>query len=125
MLIAIEGIEFHAYHGVYEFERENGRRYIVDIYLNTNQTESAHTDRLHDTIDYEQVVQACTAEMEIPSKLIEHAAQRIVNRLAAQFPTLAAVKVRLSKMKPPVTGHAQRAFVEIEKKIGWKLAEIK
>lgn len=117
MLIAIEGLEFHAYHGVYEFERENGRRYVVDIYLSTEQTESAYTDRLHDTIDYERVVQVCTAEMEIPSKLIEHAAQRIVSQLIAQFPTLSAVKVRLSKLKPPITGHAQRAFVEIEKKV--------
>jgi dihydroneopterin aldolase len=34
--IGLEGMEFYAYHGVYEEERKIGGKYIVDVLVHTN-----------------------------------------------------------------------------------------
>ena len=42
--------------------------------------------------------------MDIPSKLIEHAAGRILYALKERFPQLAAIELKLSKLNPPLEG---------------------
>lgn len=115
-LIAVEGMQFYSHHGFYKEEQVLGGKYTVDIYMQVNIDEAAATDKLDKTVNYEQVYQITKKEMEVHAKLIEHVCQRIADAVKAQYPQLQYLKVRLNKYNPPLKGHVDRVFVEIEKK---------
>ena len=59
-----------------------------------------------------QAVYAVVKEqMDIPSKLIEHVAGRILYALKERFPQLAAVELKLSKLNPPFGGDVHSASI--------------
>ena len=51
--ISLEGLEFHAFHGVYPHERESGNWFEVDVSVETNILEGAIRDDLDKTVNYE------------------------------------------------------------------------
>lgn len=113
-LIAVEGMQFYSHHGFYKEEQVLGGKYTVDVYMQVNIDEAAATDKLEKTVNYEQVYQLTKKEMEQHAKLIEHVCQRIADAIKAQYPHLEYLKVRLNKYNPPLKGHVDRVFVEIE-----------
>lgn len=113
-LIAVEGLQFYAHHGYYKEEQVLGGKYSVDIYLTTNIDDAAESDELKRTIDYEEIYQLTKSEMEIHARLIEHVCKRILKRIKAKYPEIQHLKVRVSKHNPPLKGHVERVFVELE-----------
>jgi len=110
--IALEGMEFKAHHGVYDHERELGGRFIIDIYLESDIRTAEMTDDLSDTIDYAEVYGIVARIMEKPVNLLERVASRIMMELFSRFRTLVNVRVRVSKMEPPLEGKCTRTYVE-------------
>ena len=45
-VIAIEGMQFYAYHGRYQEEQVVGNQFIVDVYMERDLKEAASTDAL-------------------------------------------------------------------------------
>lgn len=111
-IIAIEGMKFHAYHGVHEPERKIGTDYMVDVYIQTVIAAAATTDQVETTINYESVFQICKMEMNTPRNLIETVASNIMARMKRQFPGMMALKVRVRKLQPPLGGQVAAAWVE-------------
>jgi len=114
-LIAIEGMQFYAHHGYYYEEQKIGSQYSVDVYLRADLGEAARTDALSKTINYENLYKICEEIMEQRARLIEHVAQKILDRLSHEFPRLHYAKVRVSKMNPPLKGTVERVYVSLEK----------
>lgn len=112
--ITIEGIRLYAYHGCLEEEGKIGGEYIVDVYMQTDFMEAAHTDDLNQTIDYCTVFNICREEMAIRSKLIEQVAKRIYDKLVLTFPQLLHTKVVVTKLLPPMHGPVDKVSVAIE-----------
>ena len=52
-------------------------------------------------------------EMAVPSKLLEHAGGRIVEKLFQQFPTIEEIELRLSKRNPPMGADIESAGIEL------------
>ena len=102
--ITIEDMQFFACHGCFEEEQITGTRFSVDISINTDTTSAESTDDLSQTIDYQAVYNLVKEEMAIPSKLLEHVARRILDRLLREFPAAATAKIKVSKLNPPVGG---------------------
>lgn len=113
-LIAIEGMQFYAHHGYHKEEQVIGGQYVVDVYMRFDFSHAAETDDLARTVDYEQVYRIVRDVMKEKSRLIEHVAQRTLNELVAHFPTLRHIRVRVSKVSPPVQGTVNRVFAELE-----------
>ena len=113
-IIALEGMEFYAYHGVYEAEQILGTDYKIDVYVNTGIGQAAATDQLETTVNYESVFQICKMEMSQPRKLIETVVNGIIQRMKNQFPNMMALKVRVRKLNPPLGGPVAAAWVEDE-----------
>ncbi len=111
--IALEGLEFYAYHGYFAAERELGNRYTVDIWVETDFAEAAADDALSHTVDYGQLYEIVGAEMAQPTQLLEAVLQRIITRVRTQFPKVNACQVSLAKHNPPLGGLCQRAVVTI------------
>lgn len=112
--IAVEGIRLYAYHGCLDEEAKIGGNYIVDVYMETDFTEAAKTDDLTKTIDYCVIYEISKKEMAIRSKLIEQVADRIYKNIQKTFPSLKKIRVKVTKLSPPMNGNVERVFVEIE-----------
>jgi dihydroneopterin aldolase len=112
--IHIEGIKLYGYHGCLEEEAKIGGNYVIDVYLTTDFSEAVKTDELTNTIDYGAVYEICKAEMAIRSKLIEHVCYRIYKKISSTFPPLQAVRVRVTKLVPPMNGDVDKVSVEIK-----------
>ena len=108
--VALEGMRFHAFHGVYEAEQVLGTEYIVDVYVNTGIAVAAASDSLAEThVNYETVFQICLVEMSTPRKLLETVVTSIIKKMKWQFPVMKGVKVRVKKLNPPIFGKMQDA----------------
>lgn len=112
-VIAIEEIEVHAYHGVYQKEREEGTTFRVDLYMETDIRKPGKTDQLEDTLDYFSVYKLVCEILEHPVNLLEHLCDKIGNRVLADFEAVENVQVRVSKLKPLAMEKCGRTFVEM------------
>lgn len=113
-IIEIEGMEFYAFHGHFEVEKLAGNRFLVNLTIEADCCKAAQTDRLEDALDYQKAYQAVKDEMAIPSDLLEHVAQRIISRMKHEFPEAGKVKVKVSKMNPPMGGQIEKVSVTLE-----------
>lgn len=102
--LEIKNIKCYAYHGCLEHEAQVGAEFYVDVIMEADFSQAIHSDMLSTTIDYAEVAQVVKEQMDIRSKLIEHAAGRIHQSLKQKFPQVAALTVKLTKPNPPVKG---------------------
>ena len=87
--IFLDTLRFFAHHGVGEQETVVGNEFTVSLRLQVDIRRAAETDDVADTVSYADVHTAVKAEMDIPSKLLEHVCGRIINRLFHDFPQIA------------------------------------
>jgi dihydroneopterin aldolase len=111
--VALEGLEFHAYHGVYPHERSSGNKFEVDVIVNTEFSDSAFQDDLSGTINYENLYSIVSEEMAKPSKLLETVCHAIAQRTLASFISAKHVEVKISKFNPPIGGVCKKATVTV------------
>ncbi len=114
--IALEGLEFHAFHGVYPHERESGNFFEVDISVETDFTLAAKEDDLTGTVNYEILFRIVKDEMDEPSKLLETVAEKIVNHVLDTLPAVSAIDLKISKLNPPIGGKCRASSVSVSKK---------
>lgn len=112
-IISLEGLEFFAYHGVHDFEKEQGNSFIVDVEVEVDVSEAEKTDELSGTIDYEDLFKLVSAEMDIRSKLLEHVSSRICDAIFKNWQQIQHVKVRIGKMNPPIGAVCKMSGVTI------------
>ena len=114
--IILENMEFHAYHGCLEHEQQLGNTFIVSVSMELDTNQPGKTDDLAHTLNYQLVYDVIRGQMEMPSKLIEHVGQRIIDTLFDDFPQIHSLNVRLSKLNPPLGGKVERVTIELSKK---------
>ena len=103
-LIELEEMEFYAYHGCYEQEQVVGNRFLVNIAIETDCTIAADSDSINDALNYVNVYQLTREQIMQNSHLLEHLTKRIINSIKSQFPYIKKIKVKVSKMNPPMGG---------------------
>lgn len=113
--VSLEGLEFHAYHGVYPHERSSGNKFEVDILVGTHFADSAFNNELSGTINYEDLYALVKEEMEKPAKLLEAVGHAIATRALGEFPEAVSVEVKISKFNPPIGGVCRKASVVVNK----------
>ena len=111
--IYVENIRVYAYHGCLPEETLIGSNYRVDVWVAGDLSVSSVSDQLADTIDYVSVCACVIEEMATPSKLLEHVAQRIVNRIFKASDIVEVVNVKVSKINPPIESHIESVAVEL------------
>lgn len=112
--IAIDNMEFYAYHGCFAEEQAIGTRFRVNLRMKTDTAQAQLTDDINHTTNYLDVYQTVKREMMIPSHLLEHVADRIGKAVKAEFPEVETVWVKVSKLNPPLGGQMESVSVEIE-----------
>jgi len=113
--ITLEGLEFFAFHGYYDEEQKIGNKFGVDITIETSLEKAQSDDKLSETINYEELYRLISAEMNKPSRLLEHIGGRIINSVFNNFPLVTFIEVRISKFNPPIGGICRRAVVTLSR----------
>ena len=117
-IIELENIEIYAHHGCFETERVVGNKFLVQARLTADCSKAAESDCIDDALNYQTAYDIIEREMKIPSALLEHVTQRILNALFAQFPSqLKEARITVSKIAPPLRGHVQKASVTMTRTI--------
>ena len=111
--IHIDGIRLHAHHGVLPQEQLTGNDYIINVRASYDISRAMQTDDVADTLNYAEVYNIIKEEMSIPSKLIEHVAGRIADRLMDCYSQISSVMLRITKCNPPMGADCNGAGVEI------------
>ena len=116
-VIALEGLEFFAYHGFYPEERIIGNRYGVDISVWTDFQRAAEQDKIKYTVNYGVLYEIVKEEMSEQSLLLEHVAKKIIDKVMKQFEQVQAAEVTIRKFNPPIGGvcYASRVTLKEER----------
>ncbi len=115
--IELIGLEFFAYHGVYSEEQKAGNNFIVNLSVAGDFDNAVQNDELEGTIDYEKLYAAVADEMHTRSKLLEHLAGRILNRIVKGHPEIKEIEVAIEKLNPPINGKCRATRVSITRKL--------
>ncbi len=100
--LAVVGIEAVGHHGVLDFERREGQRFLADLVLGLDTRTAADSDDLQDTLDYGTLVaQVMKAIENDPVDLIETLAQRIADVCLADS-RVSWVEVTVHKPDAPI-----------------------
>ncbi len=115
-IIKVKNIRVYAYHGCLLEEGKIGSDYQVDLSVKANLKKSAETDELDDTVDYVHLNRIIKEEMAIRTKLLETIASKILDRILFEIPLVSSVKVKVSKLNPPIGGNVEMVSIVMKRK---------
>ena len=108
-LIRLTGLRVRGHHGVYDFEREQGQDFVVDVALELDLATAAGTDDVAATVHYGELAEKLAAIIEgEPVNLIETLADRLAAACLADRRVEAATVV-VHKPQAPI----ERAFADV------------
>ncbi len=100
--ITLTGLRVHANHGVFEFEREQGQEFAIDVTVWLDFTRAAASDDVEATVHYgELAVEVVEAVKRDPVDLIETLAERIA-AVVLSHAAAEAVEVTVHKPNAPI-----------------------
>ena len=103
--IKLSNIKLYGYHGVNDFERENGQFFLINLRLFLDLKKAGLSDSLKDTVDYSRVYECIKDIIEGPSiKLLEKLADVVVDAIFETFPQVIGLNVEIEKPNPPIKG---------------------
>ncbi len=101
--IELSGLECFGHHGVFDFEKQEGQPFIVDVTCWMNFAAAGASDDLSDTVDYGALAELVAAVVEGPARdLIETVATEAAEKIMDTFGALHAVEVTIHKPKAPI-----------------------
>ncbi|WP_205649351.1 dihydroneopterin aldolase [Agromyces sp. LHK192] len=100
--ITLTGLRVQANHGVFDFEREQGQVFVVDVVAFVDLAAAAAGDDLERTVHYGVLAEAVVAAVERdPVDLIETVAERVAS-VALGFGAVDEVEVTVHKPDAPI-----------------------
>ena len=100
--ITITGLTVQANHGVFDFERRDGQRFVIDLTVWLDTADAAANDDLAKTLHYGELADGVAAAASgEPVDLIETLAERIAG-VALSYPVAQAVRVTVHKPEAPI-----------------------
>ena len=85
--VFVTGLSLHAYHGVMHHEARVGQTFGLDLVLDTDLTDASRSDKLADTVGYDQVVEIASKAFSARRyRLVEAAAGAVAAAVLDRFP---------------------------------------
>ena len=100
--IALSGLRARGFHGVFDFEREQGQDFLVDVLLELDLSRAAVTDDVADTVHYGELAERLVAVIAgEPVNLIETLAARLLD-VCLEDKRVAAATITVHKPQAPI-----------------------
>jgi dihydroneopterin aldolase len=114
--ILVEGIRLYGYHGCLDEEGKIGTEYEVSVTVWGNIDDSFRSDNLNHTMDYVNINRVVQEHVSLRAKLIETVAHRITQTIFQEMPMVIKLKIKLSKLNPPINGDVKKVSIELKRK---------
>jgi 7,8-dihydroneopterin aldolase/epimerase/oxygenase len=101
--VHVTGLALHAFHGVMEHEAKVGQTFFIDLVLDIDLMQASRTDKIADTVGYDQVVDVASRTFcSERCRLVEAAAGAIADAILATFAAVTSVRVTVHKPHAPI-----------------------
>jgi dihydroneopterin aldolase/dihydroneopterin aldolase/2-amino-4-hydroxy-6-hydroxymethyldihydropteridine diphosphokinase len=101
--ITLTGLRIQAHHGVFDFERENGQEFVVDVTAWLDLAAASRADDLARTVNYGELAEEVTdAVATSPVDLIETVAERVAN-VVLSHEAVTVTEVTIHKPQAPIS----------------------
>ena len=101
--ITLTGVRVRAHHGVFDFEREQGQEFVIDVAVAGDLAAAASGDDLGRTVHYGELAEAVVeAVRRDPVDLIETVAERVA-AVALAYAAVEEVEVTVHKPEAPIS----------------------
>ena len=111
--IIIHNLRIPAKHGVYDFEKDKGGLFELDVEMYTDLSIAGKSDNLKDTVDYDEAVLLITTLFnEKDYNLIETVGEKISTELLNKY-SIQKVVIRIRKPHAPIMANLDTVEVEI------------
>jgi dihydroneopterin aldolase len=113
--IQLTGLRVRAHHGVYDFERENGQDFVIDVTVWLDLARAAASDDVSTTIHYGELAENIARAVAVdPVDLIETVAERVAT-LVLSYPAAERTRVTVHKPDAPISVPFADVAVSIER----------
>lgn len=115
--ILIEDLEVFAHHGVFDFEKEKGQKFLVSCHLFLSLEKAGRQDDLRLSVSYAEVADLICKEMQAQSyDLIEAAAERLCKCILNTYEQIQEVHLELKKPEAPLPQKFGSVSVKLQRK---------
>ena len=115
VVIELNQIRLHAFHGIYEGERLTGSTYEINVRVAYEEGDTTFDD-LKNTINYVEILDIVKQRMQIPTGLLEKVANEIIRTIRLQFPFTKEIMLSIYKLDAPVENFQGKIGVTLHKK---------
>ena len=112
--IIIEGLKVDTVIGCFNWERQIIQPLMLDLTIHNDLNQAAQSDELDDTLNYAQICElAAQVIQQAKPKLIEHAAQLVLEKLFLVFPSIESIIITIRK--PAIIAQANAVGIRLER----------
>jgi dihydroneopterin aldolase len=115
VVIELNQVKLHAFHGVYEGEKLTGSAYEINVRVVYEEGDTTF-DSLKNTINYVEILDIVKQRMQIPTGLLEKVADGIIRDIRLQYPFTKEIIFTIYKLDAPVENFQGKIGVTLHKK---------
>jgi dihydroneopterin aldolase len=115
VVIELNQVRLHAFHGVYEGEKLTGSNYEVNVRVAYEEGDTTFDD-LKNTINYVEILEIVKQRMRIPTGLLEKVADGIIRKIRHQYAFTREISITIYKLEAPVENFQGKIGVTLHKK---------
>ena len=115
-IIRLNNMTFYGYHGVYDFEKEQGTNFEIDLELFTALSKSSKSDNIKDTINYEEVYELVKKEFGSKSYFLLEKLADSISRSIFKAYKIDKLIIRVRKIDAPIDGKLDSVEIELKRK---------
>ena len=110
----IEGLKVDTVVGCFNWERQIIQPLMLDLTIHNDLSQAAQSDELEDTLNYAQICElAAQVIQQAQPKLIEHAAQLVLESLFTTFSSIESIIITIRK--PAIIAQATAVGIRLER----------
>lgn len=115
--IKLTGLTIRANHGVYDFEKEKGQKFVLDIVLYTDNQSAGVSDELNETVNYAELATYAQEVFTTTTfNLIEAACENLATAILKRYERINMVQVTVNKPEAPIEVPFENVSVSITRK---------
>ncbi len=110
--ISLEDVRFYSPIGYYEEEQILGNEFFVSVSIKFP-FKNPDSEELENTVNYEELYSILVEVMSPRRKLLESAAEDILNKIIEQYNQVKQIDVSIRKVNPPFGGDTANSIVSL------------
>lgn len=111
--VALNDVEIHGFHGLYDFEREEGNTFLVNLNVSFRVSPVSEAAEMEHTVNYEHLLQLVEHHFSGSELLLETLCDRIILDIVQLCPAAVSAMVSVKKKNPPLRGRVDSSEVSV------------